>query len=225
MHRSDSDLRHVGICGAIIATQCIKHHIRFLDELRLNAGKNVVVPEVLKQQNVVLFLVQITLNFAPHEILFIVGEKASNVGNVNIHDAHVVTYLHFVMARHSVICPLAHGIVVRGLALENCSATIRQVDKTIDVCEHEWEQRVLIHGLIPEDGKAGLLSEDLGYNILQKMTNLEHDGLILVRLDGINSNLIVVQLSLCSVGRESQSGGDITAANAFAPVSQPFIFS
>ena len=113
--RADGHHRPRQIRRSVVPAQRGEHQIRLLRQRRLHAAEHVVLPEPLQLQDTVLLLVEVPIDPAPHEVRLAVGEQAGDVGDVDVHDGHVVARLYLVMPRHRAVCPEMLRVVVRRL--------------------------------------------------------------------------------------------------------------
>ena len=132
--------------------------------------------------------------------------------------------LKFIMAWHSAVGPFELHVIVRGFALQDCLAAIREQDKPVHIGDQEGIQRMLIHPVVFIDSEAGLLGEDLSDHIFEQMPNLERDTLIRPFNCGNDADLIMVEIARSSIRRHIEGGSYIAAANPFLSPVQPLVF-
>ena len=185
----------------MVAADHVKHHIRLPDQRRLLAAADILCPELLQKGDRILLFIQIPLNLLPDEVILIIGEQAGDIGGVDVHDTHVVPHLKFVVAWHTPIGPQTLGAEVRCLTLKNGLLAIGERHEAIHVSEHEWEQWMLIHGLIPIYREPSLLGKHLRYDVFQQMPDRKGDRLIRRRNDRLHTDLVVVQLACGPIRR------------------------
>ena len=104
--------RFFGYLSLNISVDSFKAKLRLLRESGRIIFKDMVFPEILFCGDKLLLENRITVYPAYSHRVTVVLKQADNVGYINVHDRHVMTYLTFVIERNAAVLPFGFAVGV-----------------------------------------------------------------------------------------------------------------
>ena len=142
---------------------------------RWNLSLNMVIPEVALQINQFSLIIQVAYNVPYDDFVLVVAIEAAIIHFVNIHYAHIMASLDFVVDRNDflpITPPMILCIIICGLNFKNRCFAVWQFDEVVNVRQHIGVDRMIKHLLHLIDPKACFHMENFSYQILKQMTDL-----------------------------------------------------